>query len=217
MLNDYRLQPISGTTKHIVMFLHGLGDRGDGGLLSICQMWQRSMLDCEFICPDAPFPFDMAPPEFGGRQWFSLADMSPPTIAAGVAEATPILNSYIDKVLAERNLSADCLALVGFSQGTMMALHVGLRRPHKIACILGYSGLLGMVNKLADEKQSAPSVMLIHGTADEIVPFARMAEAEAVLKTNNIAVRTLACAGLGHSIDESGILQGQRFLLENFG
>src|ERR1700722_7819222 len=119
MLKDFRIPPLNGgAPSRTVIFLHGLGDRGDGGLLSIGQMWQAAMPDCEFLCPDAPFTFEGAPDDFGGRQWFTLKTFTSDEILNGAKRAAPFLNGYIDHVMATRKLTADRIALVGFSQGT---------------------------------------------------------------------------------------------------
>ncbi len=101
---------------------------------------------------------------------------------AGVRAAAPFLDAFLDEALAARSLDASRLALVGFSQGTMMSLHVGLRRAKPLAGIDGYSGRLIGEETLADELRSKPPVLLMHGTADEIVPFDSLALAEAALK-----------------------------------
>src|SRR5271170_4340230 len=138
MLTDYRIAPATGgKPARAVIFLHGVGDNGGGGLLTIGQMWQHALPDCEFLCPDAPFPYDMAPADFGGRQWFSLQSFAPNKIFEGVQKAAPILNDYIDHVLKTRELPPEKLALVGFSQGTIMSLYVAPRRPSPIACVVG--------------------------------------------------------------------------------
>src|SRR5579862_2088743 len=104
MLKDYSLPPPNGQPpRRAIILLHGLGDRGDGGLLQIGQLWQRALPDCAVFCPDAPFPFDMGPPEMG-RQWFSLQDLAPQKILAGTKVAAPYLNEYIDHVLASCRL-----------------------------------------------------------------------------------------------------------------
>jgi len=200
-----------------VIFLHGLGDRGDGGLLSLGQVWQRVLPTTEFLCPDAPFPFDMAPPDMGGRQWFSLRDFDPVKLEEGVKNAAPILNDYIDRVLAKRSLQPKSLALVGFSQGTMMALYVAPRRAEQIACVVGYSGLLRGAGTLKAEKKSSPPVLLVHGTADEVVPYAAMAEAERGLKEAEIPVTTVSSKDFGHSIDDRGVMEGLMFLKKHLG
>jgi phospholipase/carboxylesterase len=212
-LKDYRIPPlVNAAPDSAVIFLHGLGDQGAGGLLDIGRLWQRALPRTEFLCPDAPFAFDMAPPDFGGRQWFSLRDFTKQAIEDGVKNAAPFLNDYIDDVLRTRNLKPNRLALVGFSQGTMMALYVGPRRAQSVAAIIGYSGMLAGGDDLITDKKSSPPVLLIHGTADEGVPFTAMDEAQRGLKAAGIDVRTLACPHVGHSIDEQGIAAGVAFL-----
>jgi len=212
-LKTYRIPPTSNNPPDsVVLFLHGLGDTGSGGLLEIGRIWQRVLPNTEFLCPDAPFAFDMAPEGFGGRQWFSLQTFTQQAIEEGVKIAAPLLNAYIDQILAERNLKANRLALVGFSQGTMMALYVALRRAEPVAAIIGYSGYLVDAAQLPREKKSSPPVLLVHGTVDEVVPFAALADAERGLKAVQINVRTLPCPRLGHSIDDTGIAAGMVFL-----
>ncbi|MBV8548646.1 MAG: dienelactone hydrolase family protein [Alphaproteobacteria bacterium] len=211
-LNDYTIPPLNGKTSRAVIFLHGLGDRGDGGLLSLGQMWQPALPpDTECLCPDAPFEFDMAPPDFGGRQWFSLQNFTADSIAAGVKSAAPHLNAYIDHVMATRGLRPAQILLVGFSQGTMMALYTALRRAEGVAGIIGYSGLLVAGDSLPQEKRCAPPVLLVHGTADDVVPFRGMAEAEQGLRHAHIAVEAIACPGAPHTIDERGLAVGLQF------
>jgi len=184
-------------------------------LLQIGSIWQRALPSTEFLCPDAPFAYDMAPPDFGGRQWFSLHDLMPAKLEAGVQGAAPILNEYIDHVLTTRKLPPKRLALVGFSQGTMMALYVAPRRAEPVACVIGYSGMLRGGETLKTEKKSSPPVLLLHGTADEVVPYAALAEAERELKAADISVSTITCPDLGHSIDNRGVAEGLKFLQKN--
>ena len=213
MLNEHRLPPINGQPPaFVVMILHGLGDRGNGGLLEIGRLWQRVLPEAEFLCPDAPFAFDMASPDFGGRQWFSLREFTPESMMAGVAQATPFLNDYIDHVLATRRLTADRLALVGFSQGSMMSLSVAPRRKDQLGCVIGYSGSLVDGATLPAEKQSSPPVLLVHGTADDVVPYGMMGAAERGLRAAGLSVATLTCPNTGHTIDDQGLQAGLRFL-----
>jgi len=213
MLKDYRLPPATaGKAKRAVIFLHGVGDRGDGGLLGIGQMWARYLPDCAFRCPDGPFAYDMAPEDFGGRQWFSLADRSKTAMLSGAKKAAPLLDGYIDQVQKELELTSERIALVGFSQGTMMALYVGFRRAKPVAGMIGYSGLLLGDEDLKTEMKCAPPVLLVHGTADEVVPFGAMKLAEAGLKAAGIPVQTLACSGTAHTIDDVGVAEGLRFI-----
>ena len=218
MLKDYRLSPRSGgKPKQVVLFLHGLGDSGSGGLLSLGQMWQNALPDCEFLCPDAPFPFDMAPPDFGGRQWFSLQNFTPESIESGTIKAAPFLNDYIDHILTTRGLEPYQMFLVGFSQGTIMSLYVAPRREKPLAGIVGYSGLLTGGKNLAAEKKSSPPVILIHGTHDEVIPYSALAKTEQGLKTANIPVQTVTCEGTGHTIDDQGLESGLNFIKSIWG
>jgi phospholipase/carboxylesterase len=147
-----------------------------------------------------------------GFQWFSAQDRSPQAVLAGVRAAAPMLDAFIDDALAERGLTASELALVGFSQGTMMALFVGLRRPAAAAGIVGYSGRLLAPELLPDELRSRPPVLLVHGTEDPLVPYGSLAAAETALKAVEVAVETLTCPGIGHSIDPEGLRRGGQFL-----
>jgi phospholipase/carboxylesterase len=213
MLTEHSIPPASGQKPaRVVLFLHGVGDSGSGGLLSIGEIWQRAWPDCEFLCPDAPFPFEFGPPGFEGRQWFSLSSFGHEAMLEGAKLAAPYLNEYINHVLASRQLTADKLAIVGFSQGCIMALYALPRRADQVACILGYSGLIVGEAQLRAEKKSAPPVFLVHGRMDEIIPFASMDYAAHALKAAGIEATTLACPTTGHSIDENGIREGQRFI-----
>jgi len=201
-----------GAPRQLVILLHGLGADGND-LIGLAPYWAPLLPEAEFVSPDAPFPCDMAP---FGRQWFSLQDRSPATILAGVRAAAPILDAFIDDALAARNLDESRLALVGFSQGTMMSLYVGLRRNTALAGIVGFSGALIGAESLPQEIRTRPPVLLIHGDSDEIVPFQALSLAEQGLRAAGIAVESLTCPGLGHGIDEAGLKRGGAFLRRVF-
>jgi phospholipase/carboxylesterase len=152
-----------------------------------------------------------------GYQWFSVQDRTPTAMLAGVRAAAPILDAFIDEELTKRGLTDSDAALVGFSQGTMMSLYVGLRRERQLAGILGYSGRLIAPELLASEMRSRPRTLLIHGTEDQLVPFESLAHAEAALKQAGVPVETLACPGIEHSISPEGLERGGRFLREVLG
>lgn len=199
-----------GKPRRLVILLHGLGADGND-LIGLQQYWGRLLPEAEFVSPNAPFPCDMAP---YGCQWFSVQDRSPPSVLAGVRASAPSLDAFIDEALETRGLDASDAALVGFSQGTMMSLFVGLRREKQLAGILGYSGRLIAADLLDNEIRSRPPVLLVHGTDDPMVPFESMAQAEAALTGAGVPVETLACYGIEHSIDPEGLERGGRFLRE---
>jgi phospholipase/carboxylesterase len=199
-----------GKPRQLVILLHGLGADGND-LIGLAPVLAQVLPDAEFVSPNAPFPCDMAP---YGYQWFSLQDRSPETILAGVRAAAPVLDAFIDEALASRGLAEKDIALIGFSQGTMMSLYVGLRRARPVAGIVGFSGALVGAETLAAEIRAKPRVLLVHGDADTMVPFQALGLAERALAAAGVPVETLVCPGLGHGIDEAGLKRGASFLHE---
>jgi phospholipase/carboxylesterase len=213
-LDGPRFGPAAGgKPDSLVILLHGLGADGDD-LIGLAPHWAQALPNTVFVSPHAPFPCDMAP---YGRQWFSLQDRAPGMILAGVQAAAPILNEFIATELKAHGLTDERLALVGFSQGTMMSLYVALRRERPVAGIVGYSGALVGADLLASEVRSRPPVLLIHGDADPVVPFQAMEAAARALKAIGVPVTTERRPGLPHSIDEVGLAKGGRFLAQRFG
>jgi len=197
-----------GRPSRLVILLHGLGADGND-LIGLAPYWAPLLPTAEFLSPNAPFPCDMAP---YGYQWFSAQDRSPAAVLAGVRAAAPFLDAFIDDALAKRGFDDADLALVGFSQGTMMSLYVGLRRSKPVAGIVGFSGRLLAPELLGSELRSRPRTLLVHGTDDPLVPYESLAAAETALTGIGISVETLTCAGVGHSIDENGLRRGGSFL-----
>ncbi|HUC66231.1 MAG TPA: prolyl oligopeptidase family serine peptidase [Stellaceae bacterium] len=202
-----------GAPRQLVVLLHGVGADGSD-LIGLAPYWAEVLPEAEFLAPDAPFPCDMAPV---GRQWFSLQDRTPAAILAGVRATAPILDAFLDDALATRGLDDSRLALVGFSQGTMMSLYVGPRRAMAPAGIVGYSGAMIGADDLPREIRARPPVLLVHGDADEVVPPRALPMAVKALEAAGVSVESLTRPGLGHGIDEVGLRQGGAFLRRVLG
>ncbi len=202
-----------GAARTLVVLLHGLGADGHD-LIALAPVLGQRLPAAAFVSPHAPFPCDMAP---FGRQWFSLQDRNPAAILGGVRLAAPVLSAFLDAELERHGLGDERLALVGFSQGTMVALFVALRRARPCAGLVGYSGALIGGDLLPEEIASRPPVLLVHGDADEIVPFQALAATTAALKANAVPVETESRPGLGHGIDERGLQLGVEFLTRHLG
>jgi phospholipase/carboxylesterase len=212
-LSGPRVAPQSGVAKQIVVLLHGVGADGDD-LIGLAPALARFLPHAAFVAPNGPEPCDMAP---FGYQWFSLQDRRPEALLRGVQAAAPLIDAFLDDELARHRLDSPQLALVGFSQGTMLSLYVAPRRKAPMAAVLGFSGALLGADALKVEAVSRPPVFLIHGDADEIVPVGALAAAIAGLQAADIPVRFEIRPGLPHAIDPEGIAHGGAFLAAAFG
>jgi phospholipase/carboxylesterase len=213
-----RLEPASGQTKRLVVFLHGYGADGND-LIDIGRAWQGLLPDTAFVSPHAPEPCGQAPV---GRQWFPLFTRAPNERWEGATKAAPILDRFLDAELTRRKLAPSALALVGFSQGTMMALQVGLRRATAPAAIVGYSGLFVLPDKaapdaVAGEIKSRPPVLLVHGDQDELIPAQALFQSAQALAALEVPVEWHLSEGVGHGIDQEGLRHGGEFLARRFG
>ena len=202
-------KPLSGgAPKQLIVFLHGVGADGND-LIGLAHELGPYFPDAQFLSPNAPFNCDMAPM---GYQWFSLADRTPEKLLAGVRTAAPIVNQYLDQQLKIYNVPEDKLAVIGFSQGTMTALHTMPRREHPCAGVVGFSGAMIGSDTLKAEQKSKPPICLIHGEMDDVVPFEAMALASEALLANGIAHETHACPNVAHGIDPQGLFAAIEFL-----
>ena len=209
IVNGSSLQPLSGSKpKQIVLLLHGYGSSG-ADLIAMAPHWRQALPDTLFLAPNAPQRSHGA-----GYQWWPLAAFTPQALAAGAASAAPAIDAFLDRKLKQYDLTESDLAIVGFSQGTMMALHVGLRRKQAVAGIVGYSGMLTGAPELAHAKITKPPVLLIHGAADPIVPVAALHAAKAELQKLGIVVSDHVSPGVGHSVDPEGLRRGGAFVVE---
>jgi phospholipase/carboxylesterase len=208
MLDGPRIAPAAGPATSLVVFLHGYGADGND-LVDIGRIWAPAMPNTAFVSPHAPQPCAEAPT---GRQWFPLAGVDPAKLHGGVTQAAPALDAFLDAELAGLRLSDDRLVLVGFSQGTMMALHVGPRRANRIAGIVGYSGLLPGPELLGAEVRSRPPILLVHGDQDPLIPSMATFAAQRILGDAGFQVEWHIRPGLQHGIDEKGLDLGLDFV-----
>ena len=209
-LNHYIQDPYQGKIiKQVIVLLHGYGSNGRD-LISLAPYWKQSAPNAAFVSPDAPFPCETGI----GYQWFSLAPRTQEEYLADIEETHDILNDYLDKVLREHGLEDHHLALVGFSQGTMMSLYTGPRRKGRIAGILGYSG--NIIGEETLKTYNRPPVHLIHGEADSVVPIDSYHKTVKLLKRKGFRVSGYTTPELEHSIDSQGIESGAEFISEIF-
>jgi phospholipase/carboxylesterase len=213
IVNGASLKPRSGAApKKIVVLLHGFGSSGTD-MISLAPQWQDALPDTLFLAPHAPQRCGMLG---AGYQWWGLSGFAPSALAAGAASAAPAIDAFIDRKLAQYELTEGDLALVGFSQGTMMALHIGLRRSRPVAAVVGYSGMLTGAVDLAHKDFSKPPVLLVHGTADPVVPIAALHMTESELKRLGVEVTTHISYGVAHSVDPVGLRLGREFIAAAF-
>lgn len=217
-LDGPRVPPKNRVAKQLVVFLHGYGADGND-LIAIGKQWQNLLPDAAFVSPHAPHPCAQAPT---GRQWFPLAMRDPEELWQGVVSARPALDAFLDQELARYKLDDSRLALVGFSQGTMMALHAGLRRGRAPAAILGYSGMLVGPEHLdeataRDRQGQPPPIFLIHGNEDDLIPVESMFIAMDDLSKASIPCQWHMSVGIGHGIDGGGLLHGGLFVAKCLG
>jgi len=216
-LDGPRLAPKNGPARQLVVFLHGYGADGND-LIEIGKAWQQLLPQAAFVSPHAPRPCGQAPM---GREWFPLTFRSPTERWDGVNAAAPGLESFLDAELARHSLPPSALALVGFSQGTMMSLHVGLRRAVAPAAIVGYSGMLILkddtdIEGFGPQVRARPPVLLVHGNEDDLIPVAALFHSAQALAALEVPVEWHISPGTGHGIDPEGLRHGGEFLARRF-
>jgi phospholipase/carboxylesterase len=209
MLDGPRLMPQSGPATHLVVLCHGYGSDGND-LIGLAPHWQKALAHTAFVSPNAPERVPGA-----GYQWFPLSRLDPQETLRGAEGAAPKLNAFLDAELARLGLSGDRLALVGFSQGTMMSLYVGLRRSPAPAAIVGFSGMLAGAETLP-QLDAPPPVLLVHGDADQVIPPSALFMSATALGAAGVPVQWHLSKGLGHGIDPFGLGLAQKFLVDAF-
>ena len=205
-LSGPRLPPARGQATHLVVLAHGYGADGND-LIGLAPHWQSLLPTVAFVAPNAPERCAGSP---SGYQWFPISRLDPSEMRKGVEAAAASLEAFLDSELQRLNLPPERLALVGFSQGTMLSLHVGLRRKVKPAAIIGYSGLLA--GDAPKAEADAPPIFLCHGDADQMIPPGALFESAGALGRSGYGVQWHLAGGVGHGIDPDGLGLGGIFL-----
>lgn len=205
-----------GAARSMVVFVHGYGADG-ADLLGLADVLGEHLPDTVFLAPDAP---ERCVGGGFGFQWFPIPWIDGSDVAlaeAGLDAAATDMNGFLDARLAEEGLGPDALALVGFSQGAMMSLHVAFRRPLAVAGVVAISGRLLRPERLASEALVRPPVLLIHGDQDPVVPFGDMEAAGQALVAAGVPTFGHVMRGTGHGIAPDGIRVALQFLKERLG
>jgi phospholipase/carboxylesterase len=212
-----RKGPASGEADSLVVFLHGYGADGND-LLGLADPLAPHLPNTVFVAPNAPERSTMNPM---GYQWFPIPwidGSSEEAAEAGMMRAAEDLNAFLDRMMLDEDMLPEQVALVGFSQGTMMSLHVAPRRDEALAGIVGFSGRLMRPDALADEVVVRPPVLLIHGDQDDVVPPQSLPEAaEALQEAGWKDVYAHIMKGTAHGIAPDGLSVALAFLRERFG
>lgn len=201
------LAPARGAATHLVVLVHGYGADGQD-LIGLAQHWQALLPTVAFAAPNAPTPV----PGSAGYQWFPISRIDPHEMRKGVEAAAPVLDEYLDGELARLGLPPERLALAGFSQGTMLSLHLGPRRKVRPAAIVGFSGLLAGPPPSSEFGGEIPPILLTHGDSDQVIPPQAMFVAAAQLGLAGAAVQWHLAPGMGHGIDPDGLMIAGQFL-----
>ncbi|MGR3546952.1 MAG: alpha/beta hydrolase [Roseovarius sp.] len=217
VLQAGRKAPQSGETRSAVVFLHGYGANG-ADLLGLADPLAEHLPDTLFVAPDAPESIPGMP---FGLQWFPIPwidGSSEEEAHRGLMTASADLNAFLDALMVDEDLLPEQVVLFGFSQGTMMALHVAPRREDALGGVVAFSGRLLSPELLSDEVQSRPPVLLVHGDADEVVPVQSLPQAaEALQGAGWQDVYAHIMKGTGHGIAPDGLSVALAFLRDKLG
>ena len=209
--------PVSGNTRSAVVFIHGYGANG-ADLLSLADPLGEHLPDTLFVAPDAPESCEGIPM---GYQWFPIPWIDGSSLEAsqrGMQAAFEDLNAFVDVLMVDHDLLPEQVVLFGFSQGTMMSLHIAPRREDSFAGVVGFSGRLVEPELLIDDVLSRPPVLLIHGDEDEVVPVQSMPEAADALQSAGFKdVFAHIQKGTGHGIAPDGLSVALAFMRDKLG
>jgi len=215
-LDSKRREAQSGSTHSVVVFLHGYGADG-ADLLGLADPLAEHLPNTTFVAPNAP---EVCATNPSGFQWFPIPwidGSSEEAAESSMHQAVIDLNAFLDDVLVDEGIEADQLVLFGFSQGTMMSLHVAPRREEPVAAVVGFSGRLLQPESLEDEVVSRPPVLLIHGDQDDVVPPQSLPEAGNALTAVGFEVYAHVMRGTAHGIAPDGLSVALAFIRDKLG
>ena len=206
------ISPLSKSRpRQAIILCHGYG--GDGKDISALAIsWQRFLPDTIFLCPNAP-EFCTVNPK--GYQWFDLTSEKEEVILEKSLAAEEKLSTFIDQVCDTHQLEMINLAMVGFSQGSMMSIQVGIKKTKQINCLIGYSGKVINQKHLSNNINSRPKIFLMHGENDTIVSPTYLLEAKEYLKKQGINAKIKMFKNCEHRIPVEGASLGLEFLKKN--
>ncbi|UWI83284.1 alpha/beta hydrolase [Wolbachia endosymbiont of Howardula sp.] len=195
---------------HLIIFLHGWGSSGEN-FVHLAKIMSKKLPNSYCIVPNAPFKRDVGM----GYQWFSLEERNEGMLYNGMKQVAPIINHFIDVRLKSFHLKDTQLSLVGFSQGAMLAIYLGLTRPQACSSVVAYSGRLILSEQVVQEIKSKPNICMIHGDNDQVVPFKYLKLAVDTLKKHDIKITEHPILQLDHMINEQGIKFGIEFIKQH--
>ena len=217
VLTAGRKEPQSGDTRSAVVFLHGYGANG-ADLLGLADPLADHLPDTLFVAPDAPENCAGSP---FGYQWFPIPwidGSSEEESSRGMQQAVEDLNAFLDALMVDEDLLPEQVCLFGFSQGTMMSLHVAPRREDPVAGIVAFSGRLLEPELLADEVQSRMPILLVHGDQDDVVPVQSLPQAAETLQNAGFSdVYAHVMKGTAHGIAPDGLSVALAFIRDQLG
>ena len=217
VLSAGRKEPQSGETRSAVVFLHGYGANG-ADLLGLADPLGEHLPDTLFVAPDAPENCAGSP---FGFQWFPIPwidGSSEEESSRGMQQAVEDLNAFLDALMVDEDLLPEQVCLFGFSQGTMMSLHVAPRREDPVAGIVAFSGRLLEPELLADEVQSRMPILLVHGDQDDVVPVQSLPQAAESLQNADFSdVYAHVMKGTAHGIAPDGLSVALAFIRDQLG
>jgi phospholipase/carboxylesterase len=217
VLNAERKAPRSGQTRSVVVFLHGYGANG-ADLLGLADPLGEHLPDTLFVAPDAPEACAGAPL---GLQWFPIPwidNSSEEEAERGMQSAIEDLNAFLDALMVDEDVLPEQVVLFGFSQGSMMALHIAPRREDMVAGVVAFSGRLLSPELLVDEVVVRPPILLLHGDVDDVVPPQSLPEAAQALQEAGFTdVFAHIMKGTGHGIAPDGLSVALAFMRDKLG